>query len=523
MSWVGKASAHASLVDASPAVNAELQQAPGQIALTFNERLEDGLYYIRIFDTNKKRLTDRAAVLNETHTVLSLELPKLGQGNYIVTYHVISADGHPIDGTYLFAVGQSLTEQPGVASQPDAHNHMHGGLLTQFTMADAFQFATRIAFYLTMLVFTGWVLWQRWFGSTCTERVRDRLKSWGDRWQQAYLICYILFMWTHLWEMVGDSGGDVLEMFTQTTVGYAWIAGLLLALMSFVVIYRSALLDLLLVALIWIAKSFLGHAAAFEPRGETILLDALHLGAAAVWAGGLVMMLALWRAERESAKRFFASFTLAALLSILLLIVSGVLSVFIFLPNVTYIVETEWGKLLLAKTGLVLLVVVTAALIRWMFRRRKDRATGVLIRIDAVLMALIIGIVGVFTYLTPVPANQPLSWHVMGEKIHMTTLISPAVPGVNDFTVKVWLPESLTPKQVILKLQEQGSAEIAPIEVPVEAVQEKATDETYGGLKQYTYKTRGAYLPYPGHWNVEVRVLDSNDDETVYDKQIRVY
>ncbi|SCW80893.1 copper transport protein [Paenibacillus tianmuensis] len=521
------AGAHASLVQTVPANGAELEKPPEQVVLTFNERLEEGLYYLRVYDGSKRKVTDKTAVMNDTRTALTLDLPGLTKGIYVVTYHVISADGHPVDGTYLFAVGQSLDQPSGVGGSAPAieHLHRHDGPMSTFGVKDVLQFGSRILFYLALLGFTGWLLWLRWFvPGEKTDPARVRLKQWAERLQQLYLIAYILFMWAHMGDLIGDGGAEgLLRLFTQTTVGYAWLGGLLLALLSFVVLYRSIFFDYIWLALVWFAKSLLGHAAAFEPKSETLVLDWLHLAASSVWVGGLLMLLVLWRTDKELGKRFLPNFSTAALISILLLTVSGVLTVFIFLPDVRYIVETGWGKLLLAKTGLVLLVVVTAALIRFLFRKSSERRAGRLLGVDAVLMALIVGIVGVFTYLTPLPANERMNWHVMGEKIHMTAQISPKVPGVNDFTVKVWLPEKLgKPKQVIMKLQATDNPEIAPFLVPVEYTEDVSFEESFG-LKRHTYKTRGAYLPYPGHWKLEVRVLDSNDDETVYEHMFRVY
>ncbi|UUZ80945.1 CopD family protein [Paenibacillus sp. P26] len=272
----------------------------------------------------------------------------------------------------------------------------------------------------------------------------------------------------------------------------------------------------------WLAKAFLGHAAAFQPVSETVTLDWLHLFASSVWAGGLLMMLILWRKDREHALRLYPSFSLAALLSILLLVISGVLSVLLFLPDVRYVTETAWGKWSLVKIALVVLVILTAFFIRYTVARKQAASAGNLIRTDTLLMVMIVGIVGIFTYLTPLPANEPLNWHVMGEKIHMTAQISPNAPGVNDFTLKVWLPENLKPKQVVMKLHQEGAGAIAPIEVPLTPYEDQAADESYG-MKKYSYKARGPYLPYPGKWKLEIRVLDSNDDETPYEKEIQIY
>ncbi|SDB99437.1 copper transport protein [Paenibacillus sp. UNCCL117] len=520
------AMAHAGLLQAVPAAGSELAEPPSAVTLTFNERLETGVYYLRVYDMEKRKVTERPAAMNEARTTVTLELPELGKGTYLATYHVISADGHPVQGSYLFAVGQSL-DAPSAANANEAleQMHRHGGeLATGLGTRDVLQFAARIAFFISMLTLTGWALWYRWFALGRQEALRAKLGKVQAGLQQLYAVAYILFMGAHLGDLIGDGGTEgLISLFTKTTIGPAWLAGLVLALLSFVCLQRGPWLTYIWVAAVWLGKSLLGHAAAFEPKSQTLLLDWLHLGASAVWVGGLVMLLYLFRADQEAARPLLPAFSSAALLSIIVLAVTGTLSAFIFLPNIEYVLETAWGRWLLVKTGVVLLVVITAALIRYAYRKKQERTVGLLIRLDAAWMASILIIVGIFTYLTPMPSNAPLQWHVMGERIHMTTQISPNAPGVNDFTVKVWLLEQFgPPKQVIVKLQSPDTPDIAPFEVPVTPVEDTSVDEDFG-MKRYTFKAKGPYLPYAGTWHIEVRVMNSQDDETVYKKEIRIY
>jgi copper transport protein len=517
------AGAHAGLLESVPPANAELDQPPAQIALTFNERLEDGVFWIRVMDTNKKQVTTNKAQINQERTKLTLDLPNLGQGNYLVSYHVISSDGHPVDSTYLFAVGQTLSNIPTGTTGNSEHLHT-SGLSDGVKFTDIIHFISRIVYYAFMLAFTGWVLWLR-FSGIKGETTHSVLQGWTLQLQRGFVVAFIFMMFTHLFAMVGDGGSEALAMlFTHTSIGYVWVASLMLSLLGFVVLFRSLWIDLLWVVLIWLFKSLNGHAAAFEPVNQTVMLDVVHLAAASLWVAGLLMLLVLWKRSRDEAIALFPRVSGVALASLAVLVVSGVLSVFIMLPDVLYVVETQWGKLLLFKSALVLLVIVTGSLLRFNHRRNGLSGIGSLLKIDAVLALMIVAIVGVFTYLTPLPTNEPLSWHVMGDKIHMTAQISPNNPGVNDFTVKIWLPEELgKPKQVMLKLQDMRSPEIAPLEVPLKQTDNNnGMEETYG-MKQYTYKSRGAYLPYPGYWKLEVRAMNSNDDETVYVKEIRVF
>ncbi|UUZ97757.1 copper resistance protein CopC [Paenibacillus sp. P25] len=177
------------------------------MALTFSERLEEGLYWIRVFDENQRKVTEQAATMNPEHTGLILHSPKLDKGTYVVTYHIISSDGHPIDGTYLFAVGESLKRPQAGGKQPQLeHLHRQSDPFHRFGVKDILQFASRIAFYLFMLTFTGWSLWSRWFAAKTSAHAKEPLKGWGERLQQAYLIVYILFLMAHLPDLIGDGG-----------------------------------------------------------------------------------------------------------------------------------------------------------------------------------------------------------------------------------------------------------------------------------------------------------------------------
>jgi copper transport protein len=517
--------AHASLVESVPPANAELEQAPTQIILTFNERLEEGLILVKVMDMDKRQVTNNKPQINTGRTQISLDLPQLGQGSYLVTYQVISADGHPLKGTYLFAVGQSLSSIPVDETMNSEHLHtQEQGLATGLGLTDIVHFISRIAYFACMLAFTGWVLWMRFSGIKEAHTI-SMLQSWGIQLQRGFVVAFIFMMFTHWFAMIGEGGTEAFAMlFTNTNIGYVWLAALVLSLLGFVLLNRSLWLDLLWVASIWFTKGLNGHAAAFEPQVKTILLDVIHLAAASLWIGGLLLLLVLWRRKKEEAAALFPRVSGTALASLAVLVVSGVMSVFSFLPNVWYIVETSWGKLLLAKSVLVLLVIATGALLRFNQRRRSSSGVGTWLRVDASLALVIVGIVGVFTYLTPLPTNQPLNWHVMGEKIHMSTQITPNNPGVNDFTVKIWLPEPLgKPKQVLLKMSDAMAPDMAPLDVPLQITEDTNSMEETFGMKKYTYKSRGAYLPYPGYWHIEVRAMNSNDDETVYEKQIRLF
>lgn len=95
------ASAHSELVSSSPADGAALDAPPVAVDLTFNEEISDaGLQVVAQGPSGP--VTLGTPVLNGPQ--VSAPWPQ-GQpgGTYTIAYRVVSADGHPIDGTLAFS------------------------------------------------------------------------------------------------------------------------------------------------------------------------------------------------------------------------------------------------------------------------------------------------------------------------------------------------------------------------------------------------------------------------------------
>jgi copper transport protein len=149
--------------------------------------------------------------------------------------------------------------------------------------------------------------------------------------------------------------------------------------------------------------------------------------------------------------------------------------------------------------------------------------TAALLRMDGALMALIISIAALFTYISPLPANEPVSYHKMGEAMHLTLRISPNRPGVNQFIVKVWLPDKVgEPKAVILRLRSEDRKELGPIDIPVKPYVDKEIT-SFDGYVKAAYSAEGPFIPFAGRWIAEVRVMDKDDNEKVEQYEFRNY
>src|SRR3954451_6784662 len=98
--------AHATLTSTDPPKNGVVAESPSKLSLTFNENVEVSFGAIRVYTCAGKRITTDAPhhASASDHTV-ELSTPKLDPGVYLVAWRVISADAHPVNGTYSFRVG----------------------------------------------------------------------------------------------------------------------------------------------------------------------------------------------------------------------------------------------------------------------------------------------------------------------------------------------------------------------------------------------------------------------------------
>ena len=102
--------AHATLVSSEPADGSVLAQPPKMVQLHFNESIAPAV--IGIIDAaGKARDVATRAVGQSVLIVLPDDLP---QGTQIVSYRVVSQDGHPVAGSMVFSIGAVTGAAPPV-------------------------------------------------------------------------------------------------------------------------------------------------------------------------------------------------------------------------------------------------------------------------------------------------------------------------------------------------------------------------------------------------------------------------
>src|SRR5262245_606102 len=108
---------HATLVSSEPAANSRLASSPKRVRLVYSEPVEGKLAKVSLVPTSAAPIPLRAgADPRDVHAVIAA-VDSIGSGSYRVEWRVVSADGHPVDGTFVFAVGDTTL---GAAAAPVA-------------------------------------------------------------------------------------------------------------------------------------------------------------------------------------------------------------------------------------------------------------------------------------------------------------------------------------------------------------------------------------------------------------------
>ncbi|WP_414811641.1 copper homeostasis periplasmic binding protein CopC [Rahnella aquatilis] len=101
-----QASAHAHLKTETPAADSLLTVSPTELSLGFSEGIEPDFSKITLTDASQKTVKTGKMMLaanDNTQAVLPLT-DALSAGKYIVSWNVVSVDGHKTHGQYSFTV-----------------------------------------------------------------------------------------------------------------------------------------------------------------------------------------------------------------------------------------------------------------------------------------------------------------------------------------------------------------------------------------------------------------------------------
>jgi copper transport protein len=363
----GAAGAHAQLIRSIPADRAVLAAAPREARFSFDDRVTvaSGIRAVRNGDGSV--LAGKAGVVGGRTLVVPLR-PNLHEGDYTVLWRVVSDDGHLISGVIAFAVGAGRappTPSLAAGNWPTATGVIArwlflagilvagGGALFRLVVGVGRERVLLAGFLLAFLGGTG---------------LLSDHASLSSRFGLAVSVATLA-------AALGATGAAITAVDARAAPA-AWACGLLLLP----------------------APSFAGHALdPGRPRIE-VLVDILHVTAAAAWIGGLVQLAFVLRRHPDSARRF----SVLALGAVVGLAATGVARAFAELDSVGQVWSTGYGRLLVVKTALLALLVGLGWVNRYrLVPRRAFGALAGTVRVELVLLAGLVVAVAILTDARP--------------------------------------------------------------------------------------------------------------------------
>jgi copper transport protein len=500
--------AHASLVATEPRDGSMVAQAPNTVRLRFNEPVTPAV--IRVIDAEGTTRDD--AAVHAANESIEIALPQgLPAGTQVISYRVISADGHPVAGSIMFSIG--MGKSAAVPADSDS------------TLAILIWLA-RIGLYLGLFVGVGGVFFAAWTADTST-----RAKPVAAALALGLFGAVV---------SLGCQGLDLLGLLIRDSLNLApWRAAIATTLGPSLVIAAAAMglscLILLLssakakrtlsaVALAGVGLSLAasGHASTAPPQWLTRPAVFLHGIGLAWWVGALLPLMALALSPAQPLLPVLHRFSRAAVPVVAMVALTGLLLAAIQLESVSALTGTKYGWILCAKLALVVVLLALAALNRFRLTpalQSPSQHVRPLVRSIAFECAVVLGILALVALwrFTPPPrsltsaVSPPLALHIHSDKAMFQVLISRSKAGTDDFVLQIMAGDAspLQAKEVslFLSLPEKG----------IEPLERKAERDTDG-----IWTVRGVPIPFAGLWRIRVDALVTDFEKVTLEEELDV-
>ena len=409
------ASAHAVLERSLPVQNQKLTEAPELVEAWYSEPLERSLTALQVLDTQGNPVhTGETLFSNDDARYAAIALPPdLGPGIYTLTFENVSTvDGHVWSGFFSFIIlnpdGTVPAGEPpeigGLAGQtgflPDNTDSglRWAGLLGAVALAGGLFFALLVAGPAAQFLPDG-----------RRERVEEQAFSVAAGAVVVGAVAVIVSTVGQMLLFADRLGGldELSGILFDTRTGKLWLSriGLSLALLLlFLPALASAPFRASQQAALMIVPAAVGalgllvtyslgsHAADGGGQFWSVGSDLVHFAATAAWLGALAQLpLVFWWVRRtlEGPQRvlYLANvldrFSWLAVVSVALLVGTGVFNGFVQLPTFESLYETSYGRVLIAKLALILPLLGVAGVNAFFVRPRLVEAIDALHDEDA--------------------------------------------------------------------------------------------------------------------------------------------
>ncbi|MGE7877837.1 copper resistance protein CopC [Peribacillus muralis] len=510
---------HATIISSNPSPNEAMDTLPEKISIQFSENIQPAFHSLEVFSQDGQKVpVQKSAISEQSEKILEAKWKgTVDEGVYYIKWRVVSSDGHPIEGTIPFQLGDSASLSDQDNSNVDAGFPSSINVFLQGLQYISFAAVAGILFFRLSLT-KDYRLFQ--------ASGRARLYLWISYVGLALAIFSSLPLKVTIDAGVGwtdaFNGTYIKEILNGTNFGTIWIIQILMLILLFLALYfmldnplnkSLPFLSLIMTVFLMLGKALTGHTAAVPNHVLAVLMDFLHILSMALWLGGLMALLVILPglAERqgvqEDKKIFYWTiiqrFSRWAFAFVIVLIVSGIYSSLQHVPTIHSLFHTTYGQLLLAKVGLMSVMTVLGA---WHFFKGKTQtnklgySAGIELGLGIAALLVAALLTNVQTAMSsPGPFEKTIKTE---ENNKVTLMVTPNEVGDNRIQVEL----------------ANGGEPITDIEQLTITMQPADSQGGGGEIKlQLQAKTKGKFtskslLTSPGKWNIHVHGLTESLD-----------
>jgi copper transport protein len=399
------------------------------------------------------------------------------RGTYLISFRVISADSHPVAGAIAYSVGAPSTRPTG----GDVGTGLDPAVKGPIPVARYLGYAGLVLLLGPVLVLA--LLWPHRLSRRGPARV-----VWAGF--GLIVVSTLAGIWLQAPYTLGVGLTEVGLADVRDVLGSTYGAVMLVrlgVLFAAAVLLRPLLsgdggdskVDLALLGVLAVAAlatwPLTGHPSASPVAGVSVVVDAVHLAAMAVWLGGLVMLLAflLPRANERELGAILPIWSRWAAAAVGALILAGTTQAIIEVGSFGGLINTTYGRLILIKVGLAALVIAVAAYARRWVRRATAvpddpgpdaddgggtataTVTGVrtlrrAVGVELAVTAVILGFTAVLVQIPPArtaaavesaAANPNVTSTLTGDDFSLQVEVAPAQTGNNSVHLYAYAPD----------------------------------------------------------------------------------
>ena len=561
----GGAEAHATLVRSDPPVNARLSDSPTAVTAFFSESLDSRLSSMKVFDGAGTRVDSGEMTFGPDPTQMSVAVEELEPTFYAVQWETLSSiDGHLLKGSIPFTVLNPDGTEP---SGPHPSAEVASGY--SITSAKPEDVVTKWINILGAVLLVGGLGFALAVAGPASRSLPAPLKEEALSARRRHLAWAVwpgllLLAVTGVAEVLLKAnrlgGLDFLDDALRTDWGEHWIQRQILVAAMLVVFatfqLRGARAGVPGELALWgtlagggsylFVVALVSHGASIPGSSWAIAIDFSHLLASAVWVGMLVQLALLlaWVRRRPSSEErdelmlgHLLRFSPFAATSVLILLATGSANALSQLPDVSAIVETVYGQVLLIKLSLMVALLLVAA-VNASYLRPRLTAAGAsgTPRLRALLWRMVrveIGLAMVVLLVAAALVQYPTSRQQRSAEANIETStqatdsfdaiqtagnvdvqlsIAPNQVGTNSFLVYIFPPSTGEPAEILrVRLRFQSpDASLGPSEIIAD------------GPLRNSYKAIGPFFNEPGPWQVgvDVRRVKADDVATVFNVDV---